>query len=212
MIIAVFYTSVSRRWLAAAAALLLVVAIMPRVGVTRIAVYVPLGLVVWVAVHESGVHATIAGVALGLLTPAGPVGGRDVLERSSTASTLSALPGRPTVRAANAGVELAAACSPRGGEPLTWAVVAGLVVGKLLGIAGATLLALGRAGARCRRRGARAAAGLAALAGIGFTVSLFIAELAFDDEALVTRRRSASSRLARQRGAGRGPAGPGAAP
>ena len=76
------------------------------------------------------------------------------------------------------------------GSTLTLAVVAGLVVGKLVGIAGAGLLAL-RAGWGTLPEGVTRAelVGLAALGGIGFTVSLFIAELAFTDEALVNEAK-----------------------
>jgi Na+:H+ antiporter, NhaA family len=72
-------------WLSAGALGLAAVVVLRRVGVTQIAPYVALGVATWIAVHESGVHATIAGVALGLLTPTGQVGGRDVL--ASTACT-----------------------------------------------------------------------------------------------------------------------------
>jgi NhaA family Na+:H+ antiporter len=79
-VIALFYTeSVSIAWLLGAVAGLGVVVVLRRLGVNAIWPYVVVGVVVWVATLESGVHATIAGVALGLLTPAGDVGGRDVL-------------------------------------------------------------------------------------------------------------------------------------
>jgi len=81
LIIAVFYSdALSAAWLLAALAGLLAVLGLRRLRVVRIAAYVPVGLFIWVAVHESGVHATIAGVALGLMTPTGRVGGRNILE------------------------------------------------------------------------------------------------------------------------------------
>ncbi len=77
-VIAVFFTDdLSLGWLAAAAGLLLVVAICNRAGVANLAVYVVLAAAVWLAVFESGVHATVAGVALGLLTPAAAPRRRD---------------------------------------------------------------------------------------------------------------------------------------
>ena len=80
-VIALFYSSgISLGWLAVVAGGLATILAMRAGGVERIAAYVPIGLIVWVAMLESGVHATIAGVAVGLLTPAGPVGGRRVLE------------------------------------------------------------------------------------------------------------------------------------
>ena len=86
---------------------------------------------------------------------------------------------------ANAGIELDAAAFERAVKsPVTWGIVIGLVVGKLVGIAGATAIAvrLGLAG-RPRGVGGVSSQGAAALAGIGFTVSLFVSELAFGGEA-----------------------------
>jgi NhaA family Na+:H+ antiporter len=188
-IIAVFYAGgISLGWLAAGVAGLALVVVLARLGVARIAVYVPLGVAVWFAVHESGVHATIAGVALGLLTPARPVGGRRVLELLEyRLHPLSAFAVVPLFALANAGVDFGGGVlGDAFGSRLTWAVVAGLVAGKLLGITGATLLALRfRWGALPPDVHRSHVVGIAALAGIGFTVSLFIAQLAFDDPALV---------------------------
>jgi Na+:H+ antiporter, NhaA family len=188
-IIAVFYAGdVSLAWLAGAAALVAVVVVLQRAGVARIAVFAVVGVALWFAVHESGVHATVAGVVLGLLTPARPVGGRDVLRvLEHRLHPVSAFVIVPLFALANAGVDfgggvLADALESR----LTWAVVAGLVVGKLCGVTGATLLALrARAGALPEGVSRAQVPGVGALAGIGFTVSLFIASLAFEDEALV---------------------------
>jgi Na+:H+ antiporter, NhaA family len=92
-----------------------------------------------VSTLESGVHATLAGVALGLLTPVHPVGGRDVLEH--TLHPVSASLVIPIFALANAGVDvregvLGAAFR----QQLTWAVIAGLVLVKIVGIAGITHL------------------------------------------------------------------------
>jgi Na+:H+ antiporter, NhaA family len=183
-IIAVFYSNaISLIWLGGAAAALLAVVALQRLAVTRIAVYGLVGIVAWVAMHESGLHATIAGVALGLLTPARPVGGRAVLELlEHRLHPLSAFLIVPLFALANAGVDfgggvLADAASSR----VAWAIAAGLVVGKLLGIAGATFLALRlRWGELPEDVGRGQVWGIAALGGIGFTVSLFIAQLAYE--------------------------------
>ena len=188
-IIAIFYSSaISLVWLACATAALLGVVALRRLGVTRIAVYGLVGLVAWVAMHESGLHATIAGVALGLLTPARPVGGRAVLELlEHRLHPLSAFLIVPLFALANAGVDfrggvLAEAASSR----VAWAIAAGLVVGKLLGIAGATFLALRLRWGELPEDMARGQVwGIAALGGIGFTVSLFIAQLAYDAPDLI---------------------------
>jgi Na+:H+ antiporter, NhaA family len=188
-IIAAFYSNaISLIWLGGAAAALLTVVALQRLGVTRIAVYGLVGIVAWVAMHESGLHATIAGVALGLLTPAHPVGGRAVLELlEHCLHPLSAFLIVPLFALANAGVDfgggvLADAASSR----VAWAIAAGLVLGKLLGIAGATFLALRlRWGELPEDVGRGQVWGIAALGGIGFTVSLFIAQLAYEAPDLI---------------------------
>ncbi|MDP9412488.1 MAG: Na+/H+ antiporter NhaA, partial [Actinomycetota bacterium] len=186
--IALAYTaSVSLGWLAAAAVGLLAVVALRLAGVAAIWPYVPVGLFVWLATLESGVHATIAGVALGLLTPARPVRGRAVLEElEHRLHPMSSFVVIPLFALANAGVAVgsetlrAAAVSS-----LAWAIALGLLAGKVLGIGGATLLALRlRFGALPEGVGMAQVWGVAALGGIGFTVSLFIADLAYDDPVL----------------------------
>ena len=185
LIIAVFYADdLSLAWLGAGLCGLAAVVALRRLGVARIAPYAVLGVGVWVAVHESGVHATIAGVALGLLTPTGLVGGRNVLELlEHRLHTVSAFAIVPLFALANAGLGLGGGMlGDAVHSRLAWAIAAGLVLGKLLGIAGATFLAL-RLGVGALPSGVGRAQvwGLAAVGGIGFTVSLFIAQLAYDD-------------------------------
>jgi NhaA family Na+:H+ antiporter len=187
-------------------------------------VYAVVGIAVWLATFESGVHATIAGAALGLLAPARPTdprGFRDVFEE---ASAMSAEPDAESLRAvqlqsnevvsvaerlenllhpwtsylviplfalANAGLvlslsEIADALSSK----VAIGIVGGLVVGKTIGISGATWLAvrfsLGRLpdGVQWRH-----VVGASVVAGVGFTVSLFITALAFDDTQLVAEAK-----------------------
>jgi NhaA family Na+:H+ antiporter len=137
---------------------------------------------------ESGVHATLAGVALGFMTPAHPFKGREVLEdledRFHPVSSFVVL---PLFALANAGVELSgSALSDGSAGTVALAVAVALVLGKFIGIAGATAAALklriGELPTGVDRRGLL---GAAALAGIGFTVSLFITPLAYSDESLV---------------------------
>ncbi len=187
-VIALFYTaSVSLAWLTSAVAGLVVVVVLRRLGVTIIWPYVLVGIGVWVATLESGVHATIAGVALGLLTPTGEVGGRNVLATlEHRLHPWSAFVVVPLFALANAGVNFGGGLL---GEALStampWAIALGLVVGKLVGISAAVWLAvrtgLGRLPQGVERMHVVA---VAAMAGIGFTVSLFIADLAYDDPAL----------------------------
>jgi NhaA family Na+:H+ antiporter len=182
-VIAIAYSdSISPEWLGGAAAGLLAVIGLRVMGVGAIWPYIPVGVAVWLALLESGVHATIAGIALGLLTPATPVAGRNVLDLlQHRLHPISAFLIVPLFALANAGVALqtdalAAAYAAR----LAGAVAFGLLVGKVLGIAGITLLARRlRLGALPEGVTTRYVWGLAALAGIGFTISLFIADLAY---------------------------------
>ena len=176
-IIALFYgEAVAPGWLAVAAALVVAITLAGRFG--RAWPYLPLGLALWWAVHESGVHATIAGVLVGLLMPVA-IGGR-IEHRLHPYSAFVVV---PLFALANAGIDFGVFGDA---GSLALAVFAGLVVGKLAGIAGAALVAL-RLGWGVLPEGMTRGelVGLAALGGIGFTVSLFIAELAFTDAALV---------------------------
>jgi NhaA family Na+:H+ antiporter len=190
-VIAIVYTqAIDLGALGVAAALLLFVRGMSLAGVRSFLAYGLVGVLVWYFTLESGVHATLAGVALGLLTPARPHGPRDTL------SPLDRLAGRlerpvafgvmPLFALANAGVALDAATlrDPLAGR-VALAVALGLLVGKPVGITLASWLAL-RLGLAELPRGVdlRAILATGMLAGIGFTVALFIAALAFDEPAL----------------------------
>jgi NhaA family Na+:H+ antiporter len=157
---------------------------------TGLLVYLPLALVTWYLTHESGVHATVAGVALGLATRvhADPGESQSPGERAEHAlRPFVAGVAVPIFAFASAGVSL------RGGEsslttmltsPVTLGVLVGLLVGKPIGvIGGAWIMArFTRATLNPALRWADMVA-VGFLAGIGFTVSLLIAELAFDEEA-----------------------------
>jgi Na+/H+ antiporter NhaA len=205
--------------LAAAAGILVAIGLLRRVRVWRGPAYFVAGLALWVAMQQSGVHPTIAGVLLGLLTAVHPprrsaVERATVLTRSfrqdpSPAQARSAILGVgaaispnerlqealhpwtsyvivPIFALANAGVALDGDAIQRAlRSPITIGVVVGLVAGKALGISLSSLVALRlRVGVLPRGVGRRHLPGAAALAGIGFTVSLFVCDLAFDDEAL----------------------------
>ena len=137
-------------------------------------------------------HATIAGVVLGLMNPARPVDGRAVLDDlQHNLHPVTAFTVVPLFALANAGVDLrGGALGEAVGSPVSWAVVLGLLVGKAVGIGGVTWLAL-RLGVGVLPPGMplRLVWGVAALAGIGFTVSLFITDLAYTDPALVTQAK-----------------------
>ena len=187
-VIAIFYSDhVDLVWLAVALALVAAIVGLKLSGIAQIAVYIPAGMALWAATLESGVHATVSGVLLGLLTPAGLVRGRPLLAQlEHRLHPYTSFLVIPLFALANAGVylgdgALSAALSSR----VTWAVAIGLVVGKLAGIGGAIKAGLRtRVGTLPTGVTDREVWGAAALGGIGFTVSLFIASLAYDSPGL----------------------------
>lgn len=234
VVIALFYTGdLAVGWLLTAFAGLVVVWLMRRGDVQALAPYLAVGSIIWLALLESGVHATLVGVALGLLTPAWPlrsprrypvevrrIAGQ--IERAyydrvltqeefdaneqliaevarlslHTTSPLERLTRAlspwvayvivPVFALANAGVSLSGDAI-RGvvSDPVTLGVVAGLVIGKTIGIFTASFLAvrsgLGRlpAGTTWRHM-----LGLAMIGGVGFTVALFVTSISYTDPAV----------------------------
>jgi len=153
-------------------------------GVRRITPYALIGLVLWVAVLKSGVHATLAGVVLALAIPLGrEEGADDPLNRVETALHPWVSFGViPLFAFANAGVSLAGIGPAEVFAPLPLGIALGLFLGKQIGVFGTVLL-----GTRLLRTGLPAGAnlaqvyGMAVLTGFGFTMSLFIGMLAFPD-------------------------------
>jgi Na+:H+ antiporter, NhaA family len=194
VVIAVFYaTGVEGAWLAGAAGALIAVVVLRRFGVASPPAYLPVAVVAWYCTYRSGIHPTIAGVALGLLTPAGDVDGKPVLEDvERRLHPLSSYVVIPLFALANAGVALdRQALGDAIGSRLTWAVVVGLVVGKLLGIAGAAWAGVRTGLGRLPDGvGLRHLLGAGGVGGIGFTVSLFITGLAFADGALQAQAKT----------------------
>ena len=232
LVIAVFYTSdLALGWLGAGIVGLVVVYIAQRVGIRSMLFYGVAGVVVWFFIFESGVHATLAGVALGLMCPVFPLYSEDDYHRRSSwilgrfdmnraapnhrerldydamqmvavaresiapldrlehaLTPWSSFVVVPLFALANAGVRFADFESGVGEavtSPIALGVGLGLLVGKLFGISLATWVAvrLGM-GKLPSRTGWSQVVGLAGLAGIGFTVSLFVTELAFEDAGL----------------------------
>lgn len=183
VIIAVFFTSsLSLLPLLGACSALLAWALLQHRRVRTPLVYLPLAVVAWWCVYESGVHATIAGVVLGLLTRVRP----DVFELRSPAERLEHLLAPvsagvcvPIFALLSAGVPVSLDTSLVT-DPIVIGVVLALVVGKPVGVFGGSWLV-----ARYTRAELnpdlrwRDVAGVAVLAGIGFTVSLLVAELSF---------------------------------
>jgi NhaA family Na+:H+ antiporter len=201
-VIALFYTSdLAPEYLLIAAALLGAMYAMNRSGIQSLVPYFAVGFLVWLAVYESGVHATIAGVVLGLMTPSDPPAAEGSLQPLTDAPPAKSPLERlehdlhpitgyiivPIFAFANAGVYL------RGGvigdslsEAITIGIILGLVLGKPIGIICSSWVAI-RLGVARLPEGVSWAQmlGVGMLAGVGFTVALFINELAFDEAALI---------------------------
>jgi NhaA family Na+:H+ antiporter len=218
LVIAVFYSdSIEFEWLLAAAAIVVAVVLLRRAHVRYMPIYVVVGAALWFAVFESGVHATIAGVLMGLLTPALPF--QEEVETQHVVDVLDHTPGItlgdvrsasfllresvsvaerveelmhpwisygviPIFALANAGITFTSE-SLSGDPRLLLGVIVGLVVGKTVGVTVMTWLTV-RLGIGRLPDGVSFSqiVGVAMLAGIGFTVALFIAGLAFDEVAV----------------------------
>jgi NhaA family Na+:H+ antiporter len=147
---------------------------------------VPLALLAWLLVHESGVHATVAGVLLALTVPVAPIGdlGRAGLaERfEHRLRPLSAAVAVPIFALLSAGVAVAGldGLADAASDPVAIGIVLGLVVGKAIGVLGSAALVARFTHAHLDKDlGWWDVLGVSLLAGLGFTVSLLIAELAF---------------------------------
>jgi NhaA family Na+:H+ antiporter len=229
LVIAVFYTDdLSFAYLAAGIVAIFGIYIARRSGITSLLFYTPAAILVWFLFLESGVHATIAGVILGLMTPvhakysdetfrqkavavldrwdinrASPNAearlDQDALELAAVAKSSVSPLNRleialhpwssflivPLFALVNAGVRFVGTEEgfvEQALHPVALGVAVGLMIGKPLGITAATWLGLKfKLGELPRRTNLKTIAGLGMLAGVGFTVSLFIAELAFID-------------------------------
>lgn len=178
IIIAVFYTSqLVPGALMLALACVILLAKCNRDGVSRPWPYLGLGLVLWLAVLQSGIHATIAGVVLGMLVPMGL--GKRMIERMHPFVAFLIV---PLFAFANAGVSLAGITMEKLGHPLVMGIAFGLFFGKQLGIASVVWLLKHFKLARLPEGASWLEFyAVSILAGIGFTMSLFIAGLAFTD-------------------------------
>lgn len=185
IIIAAFYTdSLQLLWLVAALVPIALFAFLARRGITNPLILIPLGLAAWAFMHASGIHATIAGVVLGFTVPA-------LAKKENTPSMaerfehacrpVSAVIAVPVFAFFAAGVHLnGGALASAASDPIAQGVALGLVLGKPIGVLLATwlLATFTRAQLAEGLRWADVGA-LGAVAGIGFTVSLLISELAF---------------------------------
>ncbi|MCO8166392.1 Na+/H+ antiporter NhaA [Pseudomonas sp. 21LCFQ02] len=183
IVIALFYSGeLSHLALGLAALSLLTLIILNRLGVVRLAPYLLVGLVLWVCVLKSGVHATLAGVALAMCIPLRTQAGEDspLLSLEHGLHPWVAFAILPLFAFANAGVPLAGLSLESFTHPVSMGISAGLLLGKTLGVFGLTWLvvACGLAKLPSEANWGQVL-GVSILCGIGFTMSLFVGSLAF---------------------------------
>lgn len=185
MIIAVFYSGdLSLFVLGLAGIVLAGLATMNRLGIRRVAAYVLVGVILWVCVLESGVHATLAGVALAFAMPWHPrEEGRPsplhYVERSLHPYVAFGI--LPLFAFANAGIPLANVSVSTFFQSVPLGIAAGLFIGKPLGVFGFAWLAVRSGLVKLPADVSwRQLYGVATLCGVGFTMSLFIGSLAFE--------------------------------
>lgn len=213
IVIAIFYSNgIAPLPLGLSALLVALVVVMRRLGVWTIWPYVVVGAALWLTIHESGLHATITGVILGLLAPTKARRSNETVDREELVDVSTVASAREAARVAresvsvaewlehgihpwssyvivplfaiaNAGVVISSdSLAEAVRSPITHGVVIGLVVGKFVGISMFAWLA-------CRLRIATLPSGttwsgilgVSAIAGIGFTVSIFVSGLAFGE-------------------------------
>jgi Na+:H+ antiporter, NhaA family len=215
-VIAIFYSGhIDTESLLIAVGLVVALVLVRLAGLRSTLIPLALGCGLWLALEESGVHATIAGVILGLLAPTRPHVHRELVDVDVLTDLSSVQAARetaslarqsvsvvewlehvlhpwtsfvivPLFALANAGITLSAdAISDAATSRVALGVLLGLVVGKLVGISALTWIAI-RLDVGILPAGStgRGIAGIAAVAGIGFTVSIFVTDLAFDDPAI----------------------------
>lgn len=188
VIIALFYTSeLSTLSISIAAAALLALFIMNRMHVIRQAAYILVGIILWVSVLKSGVHATLAGVALAFMIPL-----KSTDKEGNTFSIAHNLESNlhywvaffilPLFAFVNAGVDLRGISLQEMGGTVPLGIMLGLFLGKQIGVFGFSWIAI-KLGIASLPKGATWTTlyGVAVLTGIGFTMSLFVDSLAYND-------------------------------
>lgn len=181
----VYSTGVAYSWLLASVLLIVWILILKRGGVRSTFIYFLAGACLWFALYKTGVHPTLAGVILGLLTPNIPRNeSESVIEwLESKLHPISSFLIVPLFAFANTGVEITSETIDLAlSSPIAWGIFFGLVAGKPIGILASTLAASKLKIAQLPAGAGKAFIGATgSAAGIGFTVAIFIAQLAFDN-------------------------------
>lgn len=194
IVIAAFYTSeLSMLSLSLGLAGCIGLFALNRFGVRNTSAYLIVGVFIWVCVLKSGVHATLAGVAVGLAIPGGKDGKPSPLsELEHNLHYPVAFMILPLFALANAGVPLSGVTLDVFAQPVALGVMLGLIVGKPLGILAGAFIAIYLLKAKLpEAMTMRHVWGVGHLAGIDFTMSLFIGSLAFESDALTSQVRIA---------------------
>ena len=195
LIIAIVYSAgVQISWLLGGTTAILGILVLQRLKVQSTLTYIFFGIALWFTMYKSGVHPTLAGVVLGLLTPNIPKSGVEVEEiEDGSLSVIEWLESKihpwssyfivQLFAFANTGVELNSESMKAAlNSPIAWGIFCGLVLGKPIGIFLTVLLAKKiRVGEIPEGAGNRDVIATGSAAGIGFTVAIFIANLAFDN-------------------------------
>ncbi|WP_295643136.1 Na+/H+ antiporter NhaA [uncultured Methylibium sp.] len=185
LVIALFYTAdLSLAMLGGAVVGGALLVALNRARVMQVGPYVAVGLLIWVFVLKSGVHATLAGVLTALAIPLRGADGRSPLETAEHAlHPWVAFLVLPMFAFVNAGVVLDGVGLDTLGQSVPLGIAAGLVLGKAIGVFGSSMLLIRYAGAELPAGASRwQFFGVCLLCGVGFTMSLFIGALAFDGQ------------------------------
>jgi NhaA family Na+:H+ antiporter len=193
----VYSTGIVPGWIAGSLLTVVFIAALKKLQINQVFVYVPLGALLWYCMYRGGIHPTLAGVVLGMMTPNIARKDTDLIDaEDSVVSIIEWLENKlhpyssflivPLFAFANTGVEISQrSITAAINSPIAWGIFFGLVVGKPVGIVlsswGAKKVGLGEypEGANTVKIFATGSA-----AGIGFTVAIFIANLAFDDRSI----------------------------
>jgi NhaA family Na+:H+ antiporter len=193
----VYSTGIVPGWIAGALLTVVLIAILKKFQFNQVSLYIPFGVLLWYCMYRGGIHPTLAGVVLGMMTPNIPRNDTQVDDsEDGVVSVIEWLEDRlhpfssflivPVFAFANTGVKISeSSITAAINSPIAWGIFFGLVVGKPLGIVVSSWSAK-RVGLGEYPEGANTikifATGSAA--GIGFTVAIFIANLAFDERAI----------------------------
>ena len=193
----VYSTGLVPGWIAGALLTVVLIAVMKKFQLNQVSLYIPVGALLWYCMYRAGVHPTLAGVVLGMMTPNIPRKGTDLIDSDDdVVSVIEWLENKlhpfssflivPLFAFANTGVQISqSSIAAAINSPIAWGIFFGLVIGKPLGIVVSSWSAK-RVGLGEYPEGANSLKILAtgSAAGIGFTVAIFIANLAFDERAI----------------------------